>query len=223
MKKPFKICDRVYQIGGAEISHPYDCSVYLVDAGELMVIDSGAGMSYEKLIDGIEALGFKPKDVSKVIVTHHHIDHVGALHNFKDDLKAEIIAHEKDLKGIESGVGIGADFYQVDYVPCTVDTKLEGDSGLIQAGDFLFNWMHIPGHTQGSIAVYIQVDGKKVLFGQDIHGPYNPAWGADPAKAKKSLQKLIDLNADILCEGHFGIVKSTDNIESFIHDYMDEL
>jgi glyoxylase-like metal-dependent hydrolase (beta-lactamase superfamily II) len=223
MKKPFKICDSVYQIGGAEISHPYDCSVYMVDAGELVVIDSGAGMSYEKLIDSIEALGFKPKNIKKIIVTHHHIDHVGALHYFKDDLKVEIIAHTEDVKGIESGVGIGADFYQVDHIPCAVNIKLEGDNGTMKVGDFDFNWIHIPGHTPGSIAVYTTIGGKKVLFGQDIHGPYNPAWGADSAQAKKSLQKLIDLNADILCEGHFGIIKSADNIASFIHDYLDDL
>ena len=223
MKKPFKVCEKVFQIGGADISHPYDCSVYLIDAGETVLVDSGAGRSYAVLLDTIETLGFKPANIKKVIVTHAHIDHVGSLHNFQDDFKAEIIAHELDAEGIESGSGIGADFYQVDYFPCTVDRRLTGSRGTITAGDMTINWIHIPGHTPGSIAPYIDIAGKRVLFGQDIHGPYNPAWGADPAKAKSSLQKLLDLKPDILCEGHFGIFKPAGAAADYIREYMDGL
>ena len=40
----------VYIVGGADLSHPYDCSVYLVDGGEEMVlIDTGAGKDLSSL------------------------------------------------------------------------------------------------------------------------------------------------------------------------------
>jgi hypothetical protein len=31
-------------VGGFGLSHPYDCSAYLIDTGDLMLIDRGAGM-----------------------------------------------------------------------------------------------------------------------------------------------------------------------------------
>jgi len=83
--------------------------------------------------------------------------------------------------------------------------------------------IHIPGHTAGSIAAYLDADNRRVLFGQDIHGPYYPEWGADPAQAKLSLQKLIELKADILCEGHFGIYQPAAAIERYIRGYLDSL
>jgi len=41
--EPFEVCRDVYMIGDSDISHPYDCCVYLLDAGDLVLIDSGAG------------------------------------------------------------------------------------------------------------------------------------------------------------------------------------
>lgn len=45
MRKPFNVWKDVYMIGSAEISHPHDCCVYLIDAGELILVDAGAGES----------------------------------------------------------------------------------------------------------------------------------------------------------------------------------
>ena len=58
----------------------------------------------------------------------------------------------------------------------------------------------IPRTYPGSIAVYVDIGGQRVLFGQDIHGPFMKEWGSDLAQWKQSM-KLLALNADILCEG----------------------
>jgi len=57
----------------------------------------------------------------------------------------------------------------------------------------------------------------------DIHGPYMPAWGADPAQAATSRQRLSDLKADIFCEGHFGIYQPASEVEQYITGYLHEL
>jgi hypothetical protein len=38
---PKKVFEGIYHVGGPDMSHPYDCSVYLVDLGELVLIDAG--------------------------------------------------------------------------------------------------------------------------------------------------------------------------------------
>jgi len=223
MKRPFRVLKDIYMVGSAELSHPYDCCVYLFDAGDLLLIDSGAGKSFDKLISNIESLGFDLRRLKTVLVTHAHIDHIGSLHQFQEAFSTEVIAHELDTRAIEQGVGVGAEAYGVDYIPCPVDLKIQGSEGSLQFGDYQLKVIHIPGHTPGSIAAYIDMDNKRILFGQDIHGPYLPQWGGDPAEAKRSLQKLIDLRADILCEGHFGVYQPAAEVERYIQQYINSL
>ena len=224
MTKPFKVWRDVYQVGGADISHPLDCSVYLLDGGEiLMLIDAGAGKSFDRLVSNIEKLGLDPKKLNSILVTHAHIDHIGSLHQFQKEYDVQIIAHELDAEVLEKGGEVAAEAYGVRYVPCRVDLKIQGSKKTLQVGKYKVEVIHIPGHTTGSIAVYLDIGDKRVLFGQDIHGPYYPEWGADPSLAKLSLQKLIDLKADILCEGHFGIYQPASEVKSYIQQYVDML
>jgi len=44
MSKPSRIFQDIYIIGSAEISHPYDCCVYLIDVGELVLIAALGGI-----------------------------------------------------------------------------------------------------------------------------------------------------------------------------------
>jgi len=65
--------------------------------------------------------------------------------------------------------------------------------------------------------------GKRILFGQDIHGPYDAMWGGEPGKAITSLQNLANLKADILCEGHFGIYQPANEVEDYIEGYLRQM
>jgi len=210
-------------VGSAELSHSYDCCVYLLDAGDLLLIDAGAGLSFKRLVANIESLGFSIGRLKPILVTHAHIDHIGALSQFRKEYGAKIIAHRLDAAAIETGKGTGADAYGVNYTPCPVDVKIEDTETSLTFGSYQLKVVHIPGHTPGSIAAYLDVGGKRVLFGQDIHGPYMPRWGGDPKLAKKSLQKLFALKSDILCEGHYGIIQPAGEVASFIQSYIDSL
>jgi len=223
MSRPFRIWENIYIIGSSEISHPYDCCVYLIDVGELVLIDSGAGRSFDRLVDNIMSLELAPEKISTVIVTHRHIDHIGSLAEFRKKYGARIIAHSLDAEAIETGRSTGADAYGVEYEPCQVDVKLEGAEEKLAFGGQAFTALHIPGHTKGSIAIYTDVGGKMVLFGQDIHGPYEAMWGGETDKAIISLQSLADLEADILCEGHFGIYQPAEEVKNYIEGYLRQL
>ena len=222
MGGPFKVWRDVYAIGGPDITSPSDCCVYLVDAGELVLIDSGVGGSFIELVENIRVLGFDPRQLKTVIVTHAHIDHIGALADFQRQYGVSLVAHELDTPAIESGKGTGAEFYGVAYTPGKVDIKIKQSETCLSFSRHDLNLVHIPGHTPGSMAVYVDME-QRVLFGQDIHGPYVPEWGADPAQAVTSLQKLLDLKADILCEGHFGIIQPVDEVERYISGYLRQL
>lgn len=218
-----KILNNIYLIGSSEISDPKDCCVYLIDTGELVMIDAGAVSSPGRLIDNIMSLELPPEKLSTVIVTHAHIDHIGALHYLKKMYGVKIIAHRGDADAITSGKRVGAEYYGVKYLPCDVDIIIEGSENKLLIGNVEFSFLHVPGHTPGSMVVTMQSEGSTVLFGQDIHGPYLPMWGGDIKSAIVSLQKIKSLKADILCEGHYGIIRPAEAISEFIQEYIEML
>jgi hypothetical protein len=60
-------------------------------------------------------------------------------------------------------------------------------------------------YTPDSIVVHLGRGAQRILFGQDIHGPFHVDFGLDIMQWHESMKKLLDLKADILCEGHLGI------------------
>ncbi len=225
MSRTKAICDHVYAVGGPDLSAPEDAFVYLVDAGsELVAVDSGVGYGISRIEDNIRSLGFEPAQIWHIIATHCHIDHIGGLAVLKERYGSKVIAHELDRKGIEGNNSdlTAAGMYGVDYRPVKIDILLKGDQEKLRLGDLDFHFLHTPGHTPGSISVYIDTSDGRVLFGQDIHGPFSPAWGSNLTDWRASMQKLIDLRAEILCEGHAGVYrgeKIKKYIESFLNRY----
>ena len=128
MTKPVNIFSNIYLIGGPELSYSYDCLIYLIDFGDLVIIDSGVGLSSQLIEDNILSLGFNPDKITTVIATHSHFDHIGSLHYFKDKYHAKIVAHELDAVSIEKGINTAAEVYNVKYIPCPVDKKIKGET-----------------------------------------------------------------------------------------------
>ena len=219
-----KILDNVYQIGGSQLSDPADCSIYLAKVGpnESVMIDCGAGNSFHELIQNINSIGLKPEGLKALILTHCHIDHIGSAYKFKNQFGCEIIAHQKDANAIEGrdDKKTAAAWYNVEYKPVIIDTLISGDLLKQRIGEMEFNFIHTPGHTPGSISVYCNIEGKGVLFGQDIHGPFDPSFGSDIEAWKNSMRKLLRLEADILCEGHFGVYQPKEEVRRYIEGYL---
>lgn len=166
--KPFKICAGLYQIGGPEITAKEDCCVYLLDGGgELAIIDSGLGHSAPSLIDNIRKLDLDPFSLKYLVATHGHIDHTGGLAYLKEKLPAKVVAHERELPAVEGkNPALTAEsYYGVKYRPVTVDIVLRGEEETLDLGFLKLTFLHTPGHTPGGISPYIDLGGKRVLFG----------------------------------------------------------
>ena len=135
----------------------------------------------------ILALGFTPEKLSAVIATHCHTGHIGSLAQFRQEYGVKIMGHKLDAEAIETGKWVGSEVYGVAYQPCPVETRLEKAKNNLCFGKHELTALHIPGHTHGSIVISVDIAGKRVLFGQDIHEPYEVAWGGDPSVAITSL------------------------------------
>lgn len=211
----------IYMIGGPEVTLPEDCSVYLLDLGDLVLIDCGAGRSYPMLVNNIRSLGLIPERLHTLVLTHCHIDHIGAAESFREDYGCRIAAHMLDARAIEEGdiSRIGADLYGIPFSPTRVDQVLEGREMTFDFEGGSLHGLHTPGHTPGSISLYID-RGVRILFGQDIHGPFMERFGSDINQWRISMKELLKLDADVLCEGHFGIYRTKEAVREYIMGYI---
>jgi glyoxylase-like metal-dependent hydrolase (beta-lactamase superfamily II) len=223
--KTEEIINGIYLIGGPNITLPDDAAVYLIDfAGVLVLIDAGAGRSFNQLVSNIELLGLNPSTISRLILTHNHIDHIGSAPLFRKQYGTKILIHELDANAMETGDSIrtAANWYDTTFPPTPIDQKLKGAQGILKFDKEELHWLHTPGHTPGSISLYLDRGGKRILFGQDIHGPFHKSFDSDIETWKKSMQALLALDADILCEGHFGIYQPKDHVREYIERYLEE-
>ena len=89
---------------GFSLTDPLDCHVYLLDGGsELALIDTGVGRDTPAIAAQIEAAGFDPRDISKIFVTHLHLDHAGGAAELQQLCGAEIIASQDVAGWLETG------------------------------------------------------------------------------------------------------------------------
>jgi glyoxylase-like metal-dependent hydrolase (beta-lactamase superfamily II) len=219
--KPYEIIKDIFIVGGPDITDGRDGCVYLMNLGELILIDTGAGWSVEKIINNIERFGFDCKSLNKIILTHCHIDHIGGVPEFKKRFGCKIYIHKLDAPPLENGDTIltAASWYQTSFPPTPVDAKFNLPEETLTIGEQKIVCLHTPGHTPGSICIYLDKDGKRILFGQDLHGPLLEEFGSNIEDYGRSTKKLLDLDADILCEGHFGIYKTKKDVRNYILSY----
>jgi glyoxylase-like metal-dependent hydrolase (beta-lactamase superfamily II) len=219
-----KVTEGVFRVGGGDLSSPEDCLVYLVNLGKPILIDAGAGKDPWKLAENLGELGVGPDDLSLVVLTHCHVDHVGGARFFSERFGIPLAAHRLDAEPLEEGdtLRTAANWYGMEMKPLRISIQLTGSEGTLDAGSTRLHWIHTPGHTPGSISLWLDNGLFRVLFGQDIHGPFHASFGSDLDQWAESMRRLLELNADILCEGHFGVFRPASEVRRYITGYLQD-
>lgn len=218
-----EITDEIYQVGGPGLTAPEDAAIYLARLGsEAAVIDSGCGNATDRLLLNIEAAGVDLGCIRYLLLTHCHFDHSGGAADLRRRWGWTTVAHQLDAACIESGDDevSAASWYGSRLIPCAIDRRLAGPRELIDLDARPIEAIHIPDHSPGSVAYLIESRGKRVVLAQDVHGPLHASLRSNAADYQRSLQLLIDLDADILCEGHYGIFVGRAAAAAFIRRFM---
>ena len=218
-----EILENLWQVGGGDITGGGDAAVYLVRFGEkAALIDAGTGSRPAVLAANIEAC--LPEDVplEYLFLTHCHFDHTGGAEAVRKTFGCRIVAHALDAVYLESGDSevTAASWYGARLTPFPVDVRLEGPENRIEIGNGQLTALHWPGHSPGSMVLTARMEGQLVLFGQDVHGPIHPALLSNMSAYQVSLQTLLDLDADLLLEGHYGVFQGKGPIRDFIKSFM---
>jgi glyoxylase-like metal-dependent hydrolase (beta-lactamase superfamily II) len=218
-----EITSNIFLVGGSEESYQSDASIYLVTShGESALIDAGTGKGHQNVIRNINALGFSPGSIKYLFLTHCHYDHTGGANAVRKATGCRIVAHEMDAVFVEEGNSIvtAASWYGAVMEKTEVDIKVKEKEALFNLGDRELKFYHTPGHSPGSAVLTTISDSNIVLFGQDVHGPLNDLLLSDRSNYVKSLEFMLSLKADILCEGHFGVITGKEAVRDFIESYL---
>src|SRR4051794_20319991 len=71
---------------------------YIVEAdGQLTIFDAGVPDSWNSLQDALRVLGRKLDDISAVVLTHGHFDHIGFAERARSELGVPVYVHENDV------------------------------------------------------------------------------------------------------------------------------
>jgi glyoxylase-like metal-dependent hydrolase (beta-lactamase superfamily II) len=210
---PARILGDVFLVGQA---HRSTNLTYMIDCGPegVALIDPSYDSEFDRTVENIEKCGRARKDIRWVINTHCHTDHSWADHQFSD-LGAQIVIHEADAAAIEKGTRVTAfDRYDLKHFPLTrVDRRLS-DGEELRLGNKIFQIIHTPGHTPGSMCLLLQIESKNVLFSGDtvfydsmlgLQGlPYseNDRYLKSVAKLEVFKLNAVPVRWDLLLPGH---------------------
>ncbi len=218
-----KVVENVYIVKPYDPNSQGSC-VYMIDTKSddgLVLID--AGMDIEE-IKVIGEDGFSLKDIKHCLITHGHIDHYGCCYKLKEYNKnIKFYAHELDTIDNELKIRdpyVSQIYADYKYEPVQVTNKIEKDNEILKFGNYEFRCIHIPGHTPGSVAYFLETEGKNILFGGDLPGIAINIRGGNLDAYLKSMPKLLELNIDILCEGHENLIQPSEKVVKFITTYM---
>lgn len=197
---------------------------FLLDDGNgLTLVDTLVDKDGRQVLNELKAIGKKPGDVKRIILTHAHPSHLGGLAALKaatgariysHDWEADIIAGKRKVEVPKGTTVIPQKPYKIYHLqlglvfglgkhdPCEVDENLKD-------GDHIgpLTVMHAPGHTPGSITFFWPE--KRALIAGDIVATWPefalgwPAITLDNKQNRESVGKLTDMmDAEILCVGH---------------------
>ena len=198
--------------------------VYLIeDQDEAALIDAHIGTESGTLLKRIEEI-IELDKLKTVILTHGHMDHIGACPFIQERTKAAIAAHIADAQYIEAPWTQYTTLYQ-DYEitpqayqdfmtmvggkAAKVTSPLHGGE-VIKVGSLELHINHIPGHSPGSI--YIYEPDTNTIFTGDALVPshvYSTMLGIfqDAVSYIQSLEHLSKLNVKTICPGHAPILR----------------
>ena len=218
-----RVTNEIFEVGGGSFTSPRDAAVYLiVFNGHAALVDAGCGGSLDRLMDNIQRCNVNPRDVEYLLITHCHYDHTGGVDGVKEMTKCQVVAHELDAQYLERGDNTvtAARWYGASLDPMVIDRKLSIPREEIHLGNHFIQAIHTPGHSPGSVVYVTESQGLKVLFGQDVHGPLDPGLLSNRDDYLRSLHLLLTLEADILCEGHYGVIRGKSKVREFIRSFI---
>ena len=178
-----------------------NCSIFGDEATrQAIVIDPG-----DNIDDIVTLLAKHSLQVHAIVITHAHIDHIGGAAKLKKLTGAPVLMNANDAD-LYAHLDLQASWLGIEPPERTAIDSDARDADSLSLGGTMFQILHTPGHTQGSLSVWIPTENKLVagdtLFRDSIGRTDLP--GGDGRQILASIKnKLLQLpEATIVIPGH---------------------
>ncbi len=182
--------------------------VVVSDSEGVTMIDTSLPENFEALTKEAKKLGIQVEDVSRLVLTHSHPDHIGNAELIRRTAHAKVFAHSEesfapgvfnlDFEEVRSEIPVSMEEFRSTLKRINdmkielprIDVRLNGGEEI--SG---FRVIHTPGHTPGHIALF---DGETLVTGDAVRmdcGMKPPLrfFNWDHEQAVRSFQHLISL------------------------------
>lgn len=222
-----EVADGVVAVAGSRTSF-----YLLLEDGDVTVLDTGYPGDRDLLLEGLRAAGRSFADVSAVLLTHGHVDHLGSAEFLRRDHDAQVLCHRDEAPHVrgdrEERISerdmiarlwrpkmwsflanvLRAKALSVEHVG-SVGTFDDGDELDLPGGPVA---VCTPGHTSGHCSYHLPERGalltgdalvtRDSLTGDDGPRLLNHLFNHDHAAAVGSLERLRPIPAEIVLPGH---------------------
>lgn len=175
---------------------------YILAGETITLIDTGVAGCEKTIFDYLRSIGRDPREISLIILTHSHPDHIGAARNIQEATGCTVMAHPAERVWIEDVDRQNRErpvpgFSLLVSGPVHLDHELVDGDGIDPDGSesYEIQVFHTPGHSPGSISLSVPAEG--ALFCGDAV----PVYGDIPvyddalrsAASVKRLQGIRDI------------------------------
>ena len=197
--------------------------VFLVLGEKITLIDTGVSGSESRIFDYIRKIGRDPKEISTLILSHSHPDHLGAARSIHEATGCEILAHKGEKEWIENTSRQFRErpvpgFDSLVQGPVHIDGFLADGETLSFQKDTTARVIHTPGHSRGSISLLFGGEQKVVLTGDAVLLANDLPMYDDISDSVDSLGKLAKLDKtefmlssfETMIQGHYRMMERID-------------
>lgn len=193
--------------------NPYEnnCNTYVIRGEETVLIDPGHSRYLSQVLEQMGKDKMSPDAIDLIILTHSHPDHLEGVDEFLDNPVKIALSREEERYLLESGKLL---YEMMGQPPPKVRIDFYLKEGDLHVGEMTFQIYQTPGHSPGSLSIYWPA--RKALFTGDLIFRGGIGRTDFPEGNSRllmdSIEKLADLNTEILLPGHGEIVTGREEV-----------